>query len=142
MNSNTYKKIQKYLYNYKNIDKTINAIKLDMIDYNHLGYNNWLKSISNNGKALEDKIIDIENNRKILKLQKWKKLISEILECYKKTDNIKYQYICLKYFENKNVEEIQTQLKLNKKEQRDMQTVILQHIFLYAVRKKLLRHEQ
>lgn len=142
MNSNTYKKIQKYLYNYKNIDKTINAIKLDMIDYNHLGYNNWLKSISNNGKALEDKIIDIENNRKILKLQKWKKLISEILECYKKTDNIKYQYICLKYFENKNIEEIQTQLKLNKKEQRDMQTVILQHIFLYAVRKKLLRHEQ
>lgn len=142
MNSNTYKKIQKYLYNYKNINKTINAIKLDMIDYNHLGYNNWLKSISNNGKALEDKIIDIENNRKILKLQKWKKLISEILECYKKTDNIKYQYICLKYFENKNIEEIQTQLKLNKKEQRDMQTVILQHIFLYAVRKKLLRHEQ
>lgn len=142
MNSNTYKKIQKYLYNYKNIDKTINAIKLDMIDYNYLGYNNWLKAISNNGKTLEDKIIDIENNRKILKLQKWKKLISEILECYKKTDNIKYQYICLKYFENKNVEEIQTQLKLNKKEQRDMQTVILQHIFLYAVRKKLLRHEQ
>lgn len=142
MNSNTYKKIQKYLYNYKNIDKTINAIKLDMIDYNHLGYNNWLKSISNNGKALEDKIIDIENNRKILKLQKWKKLISEILEFYKKTYNIKYQYICLKYFENKNIEEIQTQLKLNKKEQRDMQTVILQHIFLYAVRKKLLRHEQ
>ena len=142
MNSNTYKKIQKYLYNYKNIDKTINAIKLDMIDYNHLGYNNWLKSISNNGKALEDKIIDNETNRKILKLQKWKKLISEILECYKKTDNIKYQYICLKYFENKNIEEIQTQLKLNKKEQRDMQTVILQHIFLYAVRKKLLRHEQ
>lgn len=142
MNSNTYKKIQKYLYNYKNIDKTINAIKLDMIDYNHLGYNNWLKAISNNGKTLEDKIIDIENNRKILKLQKWKKLISEILECYKKTDNIKYQYICLKYFENKNIEEIQTQLKLNKKEQRDMQTVILQHIFLYAIRKKLLRHEQ
>ena len=84
MNNNTYKKIQKYLYNYKSIDKTINAIKLDMIDYNNLGYNNWLKSISDNGKTLENKVIDIENNRKILKLQKWKKLISEILEYYKK----------------------------------------------------------
>ena len=94
MNSNTYNKIQKYLYNYKNIDKTIN---IDMIDYNYLGYNNWLKAISNNGKTLENNIIDIENNRKILKLQKWKKLISEILEHYKETDNIKYQYICLKY---------------------------------------------
>lgn len=142
MNSNTYKKIQKYLYNYKNIDKTINAIKLDMINYNSLGYNSWLRAISNNGKTLEDKVIDFENNRKILKLQKWKKLISEILEYYKKADKIKYQYVCLKYFENKNIEEIQTQLKLDKKEQRDMQTVILQHIFLYAIRKKLLRHEQ
>ena len=139
MNSNTYKKIQKYLYNYKNIDKTI---KLDMINYNSLGYNSWLRAISNNGKTLEDKVIDFENNRKILKLQKWKKLISEILEYYKKADKIKYQYVCLKYFENKNIEEIQTQLKLDKKEQRDMQTVILQHIFLYAIRKKLLRHEQ
>ena len=141
MNNNTYKKIQKYLYNYKSIDKTINAIKLDMINYNNLGYNNWLKSISDNGKTLENKVIDIENNRKILKLQKWKKLISEILEYYKKNDNIKYQYICLKYFDNKNIEEIQAQLKLNKKEQQDMQTVILEHIFLYAVRKKILRYE-
>ena len=141
MNNNTYKKIQKYLYNYKSIDKTINAIKLDMIDYNNLGYNNWLKSISDNGKTLENKVIDIENNRKILKLQKWKKLISEILEYYKKNDNIKYQYICLKYFDNKNIEEIQAQLKLNKKEQKDMQTVILEHVFLYSVRKKILRYD-
>lgn len=129
------------MYNYKNIDKTINAIKLDMIDYKHLGYNSWLKAISNNGKTLEDKIIDFENNHKILKLQKWKKLISEILEYYAKSDKIKYQYVCLKYFDNKNIEEIQTQLKLNKKEQKDMQTVILQHIFLYAVRKRLLKNE-
>ncbi len=141
MNSNTYNKIQKYLYNYKNIDKTINTIKLDMIDYNYLGYNNWLKAISNNGKTLENNIIDIENNHKILKLQKWKKLISEILEHYKETDNIKYQYICLKYFENKTIEEIQNKLKLNKKEQRDMQIVILQHIFLYSIKKKLLKYE-
>lgn len=141
MNSNTYKKIQKYLYNYKSIDKTINAIKLDMIDYNNLGYNNWLKALSDNGKTLEDKVIDIANNRKILKLKKWKKLISEILEYYEKTDNIKYQYIYLKYFDNKNIEEIQTQLNLNKKEQKDMQKIILKHIFLYAVRKKLLRYE-
>ena len=56
-----YKKIQKYLYNYKNIDKTINAIKLDMINYNSLGYNSWLRAISNNGKTLEDKVIDLTN---------------------------------------------------------------------------------
>lgn len=112
-----------------------------MIDYTHLSYNNWIKAISNNGKTLEDKIIDVENNRVILKLQKWKKLISEILKYYKETDNIKYQYICLKYFDKKSIEEIQSKLGLNKKEQRDMQTVILQHIFLCAVKQKLLRYE-
>lgn len=139
MNTNTYNKIQKYLYNYKNIDKTIENIKFDMLDYNHLGYNNWLKAISNNGKTLEDKIIDIDNNRVILKLRKWKKLISNILENYKKTDNIKYQYICLKYFDDKSIEEIQSKLKLNKKEQKDMQVEILQHIFLLAIRNNLLK---
>lgn len=139
MNTNTYNKIQKYLYNYKNIDKTIESIKFDMLDYNHLGYNNWLKAISNNGKTLEDKIIDIDNNRVILKLRKWKKLISDVLENYKKTDNIKYQYICLKYFDDKSIEEIQSKLKLNKKEQKDMQVEILQHIFLFAIRNNLLK---
>lgn len=139
MNTNTYNKIQKYLYNYKNIDKTIESIKSDMLDYNHFGYNNWLKAISNNGKTLEDKIIDIDNNRVILKLRKWKKLISDVLENYKKTDNIKYQYICLKYFDDKSIEEIQSKLKLNKKEQKDMQVEILQHIFLLAIRKNLLK---
>ncbi|MBO5005665.1 MAG: hypothetical protein J6D03_10700, partial [Clostridia bacterium] len=136
-----YKKILKYLYNFKNIDKTIDNIKLDMISYNNLGYNNWIKSISNNGKTLEDKIIDMDNNHVILRLKKWKKLISEILEYYKKTDNIKYQYICLKYFENKSIEEIKSQLKLNRKEQRDMQADILQYIFLFSIRKKLLKNE-
>lgn len=139
MNTNTYNKIQKYLYNYKNIDKTIESIKFDMLDYNHLGYNNWLKAISNNGKTLEDKILDIDNNRVILKLRKWKKLISDVLENYKKTDNIKYRYICLKYFDDKSTEEIQSKLKLNKKEQKDMQVEILQHIFLLAIRNNLLK---
>lgn len=141
MNNNKYKKILKYLYNFKNIDKTIDNIKLDMISYNNLGYNNWIKSISNNAKTLEDKIIDMDNNHVILRLKKWKKLISEILEYYKKTDNIKYQYICLKYFENKSIEEIKSQLKLNRKEQRDMQADILQYIFLFSIRKKLLKNE-
>lgn len=141
MNRATYNKIQKYLYNYKNIDDTINNIKLDMTDYTHYSYNNWIKSKSSSGKTLEDNIANIENNRIILKLQKWKKLISEILEYYKKTDNIRYQYICLKYFDNKSIIEIQSKLGLNKKEQRDMQTAILQHIFLCAVKQKLLRYE-
>lgn len=113
-----------------------------MLDYNHLGYNNWLKAISNNGKTLEDKILDIDNNRIILKLRKWKKLISDVLENYKKTDNIKYQYICLKYFDDKSIEEIQSKLKLNKKEQKDMQVEILQHIFLLAIRNNLLKEYQ
>lgn len=67
MNNNKYKKILKYLYNFRNIDKTIDNIKLDMINYNNLGYNNWIKSISNNGKTLEDKIIEIDNNRVIIR---------------------------------------------------------------------------
>lgn len=141
MNTNTYNKIQKYLYNYKNIDNTIESIKFDMLDYNHLSYNNWIKSISNNAKTLEDKIIDIDNNRIILKLRKWKKLISDVLENYKKTDNIKYQYICLKYFENNSWLDIQNKLKLNKKEQKDMQVEILQHIFFCAIRKEILKKE-
>ena len=139
MNKSTYNRIQKYLYNYNNIDKIINNIKLDTTDYTHYSYNNWIKSKYNLGITLEDDIIDIQNNRIILRLQKWKSVISDTLEYYKKFDNIKYQYICLKYFDKKSYEKIQNKLKLNKRQQKDMQVDILQHIFLYSVRKKLLR---
>ena len=93
-----------------------------MIDYTHYSYNNWIKSKSNLGQTLENSITNIENNPIILKLQKWKNVISNIL----------------KYFDKKNHEEIQNKLKLNKKEQKDMQVEILQHIFLYSIKKKLL----
>lgn len=141
MNRDIYKKIEKYLYKYKNIDTSIKDIKNSIAEHLQLGYSNWIKSKTNNGITLEDKIIEMENNRTIVKLEAWKELISEILEKYKKFDVIKYQYICLKYFDNANIEEITEKLQVNKKEQKDMQDIIIKHIFSCAIRKKLLKRE-
>ena len=140
MNKETYDKIQKYLYNYQNTDKIISDIKSDIMDCSNLGYNNWIKSKTNNGITLEDKVVEAHTNKAILKIQKWKKLITDVLNYYKENSNIKYQYICLKYFKKLSISEIESKLQLDKYKQRDMQKEILQHIFLCSVKEKLLKN--
>ena len=141
MNNNSYKTIQKYLYNYNNIDKKIERIKIDIMENLNFSYNNWIKSKSNNDLTLEDRIISVDSNKTIIKLKKWKKVIKETLKFYANTDEKKYQYIRLKFFENKSSNEIESDLNITIKEQKDMQKLIIQHIFLYAVKNNLLRKE-
>lgn len=96
MMEQTYKKIEYYLYNYDYIDIKIKNTRLDISEseYNQ-SYYKWIK---NKSSSLEDQVIkNIGIEQKIYKLQKWKNLITFVLEWYKKTDMIKYKFIILKY---------------------------------------------
>ena len=72
------KKIEYYLYSYDLIDYKIDLLRNKADNYNYKQtYNVWIK----NQNSLEDEAIrNIDNERKILKLYKWKNLISEVLE--------------------------------------------------------------
>lgn len=134
----TYRKIEYYLYNYDYIDIKIKNIQLTISesDYNQ-NYNRWIK---NKSSSLEDQVIrNIGIEKRIYKLKQWKNLITFILEWYKETDTLKYEFIKLKYLKKSNFIKINEKLKLNLKEQKDIRAEILQYIFFVAIKKNMLR---
>lgn len=138
MMSETRKKIEHYLYNYDYIDIKINNIMSNISDseYN----NSYIRWIKNKSSSLEDQVIrNINLERRILKLKKWKNLITAILKKYNETNKLKYHYIKLKYFCRASPLTIQAKLNLSIKEQKDIQAEILQYIFFVAIKKGILK---
>ena len=76
---NAYRKIEYYLYNYDFIDAKVNILKDQVLDseYNQ-NYARWIKNKSSSLEDLVIKNMDIE--RRILKLKKWKGLIDNIIK--------------------------------------------------------------
>lgn len=136
----TRKKIEKYLYNYNYIDARINALISNKSDeeYNQ----NYTKYIKNKSSSLEDQVIrNIDLEQRILKIRKWQNLIKNILEEYQKTNNLKYSFIILKYFDRENPILIENKLNLDFKQQKELQTEILQYIFCIAIKYNMLSKE-
>ncbi len=136
--SNTYKKIEYYLYNYDFIDAKVSNLKNEISDseYNQ-NYTRWIKNKSSSLEDLVIKNMDIE--RKILKLNKWKMLIDNMLKEFGQKNQLYYNFIHLKYFIKLNSSEIEEKLNLSLKEQKDIQAKILQYIFLLAIKNNMLK---
>lgn len=137
----TIRKIEYYLYNYNLISFKIDLLKtnIDNFDYKQT-YNVWIK---NKSSSLEDEVIrNIENEQRILKFKKWKRLIDEVLENYKIKDKTKYRFICLKYFRKLKPIKIQDKLDLSYKEQINMKMEILSYILAVAIKKNMLKEVQ
>lgn len=136
--SNTYKKIEYYLYNYDFIDAKINILKTNISDseYNQ-NYTRWIK---NKSSSLEDLVIrNMDIERRIIKLGKWKSLIDNILKEYGQNNQLFYNFIHLKYFLKFDSSTIEKKLNLSLKEQKDIQAKILQYIFLLAIKNNMLK---
>ena len=138
MENKTYRKIESYLYNYNRIDLKLHSLQSEICDseYNQ-NYTRWIK---NKSSSLEDQVIkNINLEKRIYKITKWKHLISEVLQKYKKTNNLKYKFINLKYFCKASPLSIEKKLNLSLKEQKDIQAEILQYIFFVAIKNEMLK---
>ena len=137
MKHQIYRKIEYYLYNYDYFDIRIENIVegLSNAEYNQ----NYYKYIKNKSSSLEDQVIrNINIEQKIYKLKKWKSLITFVLDRYKEINILYYKFINLKYFRKCNSTSIQKELNLSLKEQKHIQTEILQYISFIAVEKCIL----
>ena len=70
MNEAEYKKIEYYLYNYNNIDELINEIKEGLISNINVSGNAWRKGITICNNTLENQVIKIVENKKIIEFKK------------------------------------------------------------------------
>lgn len=97
MTKQEYKKVEFYLYNYNNIDEMIDDIKAGLISSVNVSGNAWRKGITVCNNTLENQVIKIIENRKILEFKRWQVLIKKVLAFLMQKYPKYYDFINLKY---------------------------------------------
>ncbi|MBR6689568.1 MAG: hypothetical protein IKL68_06100 [Clostridia bacterium] len=130
MKENVYKRIEYYLYNYKNIDNKIEEIRESIIESVSISTHSHL--IGKN--SVEEQAIKLADNRKIYNLKKAKAVISHYLKLFKSRNYKRYEFIKMKYLDKSSPLEIKRELGYNDKQQADITNMVVS--FFYKKFKK------
>lgn len=138
MNKEKIDKIIFYLYNYNNIDTLIEQRKTDIIEKTNISSIAWMKAKQSNGNTLEDQVIKIIEDPIILEYKRWQVFIRRMLVflCNKKP--LFYKYMNLKYFLQKENDEIMQLLKINFKQLKILKMKLLDLIYKNAKIRNLI----
>jgi len=128
--SNVYKKIEYYLYNYKNIDDIIEEIRESIIEKANVS----IRSHLTGQNSVEEQAIKLADNKKIYNLKKAKKVIGYYLKIFKSRNIKRYEFIKMKYFDKASPLEIKRTLGYNEKQQTDITNMVVS--FFYRKLKK------
>ncbi len=132
MNKTDYKKIEYYLYNYSNIDKLIDEIKDGLINSVNVSGSAWRKGITVCNNTLENQVIKIIENKKILEFKRWQVLIKKVLVFLLQKYPKYYDFITQKYFQKKSKDEIERTLKFDFKKQKIIKDKLIEFVYKNA----------
>lgn len=132
MNKTDYKKIEYYLYNYINIDKLIDEIKDGLINSVNVSGSAWRKGITVCNNTLENQVIKIIENKKILEFKRWQVLIKKVLAFLLQKYPKYYDFITQKYFQKKSKDEIEQTLKFDFKKQKIIKDKLIEFVYKNA----------
>jgi len=132
MNKTEYKKIEYYLYNYNNIDDLIDEIKDGLINSVNVSGSVWRKGITVYNNTLENQVIKIIENKKILKFKRWQVLIKKVLAFLLQKYPKYYDFIIQKYFQKKSKDEIERTLKFDFKKQKIIKDKLIEFVYKNA----------
>ena len=138
MNKNDYKKIEYYLYNYSNIDKLIDEIKDGLINSVNVSGSAWRKGITVCNNTLENQVIKIIENKKILEFKRWQVLIKKVLVFLLQKYPKYYDFINLKYFQKQSKDEIEETLKFDFKKQKIIKDKLIEFMYKNAKMRNLV----
>ena len=138
MNKTDYKKIEYYLYNYSNIDKLIDEIKDGLINSVNVSGSAWRKGITVCNNTLENQVIKIIENKKILEFKRWQVLIKKVLVFLLQKYPKYYDYINLKYFQKQSKDEIEETLKFDFKKQKIIKDKLIEFVYKNAKMRNLV----
>ena len=134
MKENVYKKVEYYLYNYKDIDNIIENIKESVIGTVNISGKAWLKGKTIDSNTVENQAIRLADNKKIYTLRKVKAVISHYIKVFKERNPKRYNFIKMKYFDKANPLQIERILKYDNKQQKDITDMVVS--FFYRQFKK------
>ena len=138
MNKTDYKKIEYYLYNYSNIDKLIDEIKDSLINSVNVSGSAWRKGITVCNNTLENQVIKIIENKKILEFKRWQVLIKKVLAFLLQKYLKYYDFINLKYFKKQSKDEIEETLKFDFKKQKIIKDKLIEFVYKNAKMRNLV----
>lgn len=138
MNKTDYKKIEYYLYNYINIDKLIDEIKDGLINSVNVSGSAWRKGITVCNNTLENQVIKIIENKKILEFKRWQVLIKKVLSFLLQKYPKYYDFITQKYFQKKSKDEIERTLKFDFKKQKIIKDKLIEFVYKNAKMRNLV----
>ena len=138
MNKTDYKKIEYYLYNYSNIDKLIDEIKDGLINSVNISGSAWRKGITVCNNTLENQVIKIIENKKILEFKRWQVLIKKVLVFLLQKYPKYYDFINLKYFQKQSKDEIEETLKFDFKKQKIIKDKLIEFVYKNAKMRNLV----
>ena len=134
MKENVYKKVEYYLYNYKDIDNIIENIRESVIGTVNISGKAWLKGKTINSNTVKNQAIRLADNKKIYTLRKVKAVISHYMKVFKERNPKRYNFIKMKYFDKANPLQIERILKYDNKQQKDITDMVVS--FFYRQFKK------
>lgn len=132
MNKTEYKKIEYYLYNYNNIDELIDEIKDGLINSVNVSGSAWRKGITVCNNTLENQVIKIIENKKILEFKRWQVLIKKVLAFLLQKYPKYYDFIIQKYIQKKSEDEIEQALKFDFKKQKIIKNKLIEFVYKNA----------
>ena len=132
MNKTDYKKIEYYLYNYNNIDELIDEIKNGLINSVNVSGSAWRKGITVCNNTLENQVIKIIENKKILEFKRWQVLIKKVLAFLLQKYPKYYDFIIQKYIQKKSKDEIEQTLKFYFKKQKIIKNKLIEFMYKNA----------
>ncbi len=132
MNKTDYKKIEYYLYNYNNIDELIDEIKNGLINSVNVSGSAWRKGITVCNNNLENQVIKIIENKKILEFKRWQVLIKKVLAFLLQKYPKYYDFIIQKYIQKKSKDEIEQALKFDFKKQKIIKNKLIEFMYKNA----------
>lgn len=132
MNKIEYKKIEYYLYNYNNIGELIDEIKDGLINSVNVSGSAWRKGITVCNNTLENQVIKIIENKKILEFKRWQVLIKKVLAFLLQKYPKYYDFIIQKYIQKKSKDEIEQALKFDFKKQKIIKDKLIEFVYKNA----------
>lgn len=98
----------------------------------------WRKGITVCNNTLENQVIKIIENKKILEFKRWQVLIKKVLAFLLQKYPKYYDFINLKYFKKQSKDEIEKTLKFDFKKQKIIKDKLIEFVYKNAKMRNLV----
>lgn len=138
MEKNEYRKAEFYLYNYLNTKDLIEKVEQEIIDNINISGNSWIKGITENNNTLENQVIKLIENKKIMEIKRWQVLNKEVLVFLFEKYPMYYKFLKMKYLDKLSIMEIQDSLKIDFERQKNIKDKLVVFIINLAKKRNLV----